>query len=515
MGSLTEKNVRAHLERLCTSDAFRASPTLCRVLRFLVDKAFESDDTPVGQQLLAEQALGLPIDNHSTSAVAARMQIVRLRKLLADHYETAGKDEPIRIEIPKRNYRPRFRVRGVADHFTSQQTEDQASVAIVEFAGLSLDQSLEWIPLALTRELAVALEPFRMVSVVGPFPAHDVAATAAGATGFLLMGDVRTDRCNLHLTLRLLDGWSGAQIWATKSSCPLTPDGSLPGDGLRELTRAADSLADETGAITCHRMQATASQPPETLSTYEALVACWRYLLTDSTDDMRRGCQATTAAVERTPDCPSVVAAEGWMQVVTYLASPDPRQRPPRQALVNLDRAACLAPSDPLVQLFQAYAIWIFREPLGLEALCRRLDGRPTSGTFQGLLGSLLVVTGLDLDRGETLLAEAFRRVPEPLPLFAHSLAISRFRHDDFTGMGAALARSSTRTAPLPIVLRMALACSHGDTAFASRLATVAGDLIPGCSACCEVMLRRLLHDDHVDALAATLAPLNLDWFTE
>jgi hypothetical protein len=57
------------------------------------------------------------------------------------------------------------------------------------------------------------------------------------------------------------------------------------------------------------------------------------------------------------------------------------------------------------------------------------------------------------------------------------------------------------------------MACERGDQGFARRLASVAEELVPDCTAAAEVILRRLLHDDHVDALADSLAPLQLAWF--
>jgi TolB-like protein len=320
MESLTETNVRAHVERLCDTDAFRASPTLCRVLRFLVDKSFESDDAPVGQRLVVEQSLGHRGDTRTRSAVAARMQIGRLRKLLADHYDTAGRDEPIRLEIPKRNYRLRFRLREAAGRTTAPLAVSQAALAIVEFVPLGLDPALAWLPPALTRNLIVALDPFRSVAVAGPFPQETIAAAAAGTNGFVLVGDVRTDSAGVHVTLRLLEGWAGVLAWATDLSFQLSADGGLPAGGPLELARVADALADETGV--------------------------------------------------------------------------------------------------------------------------------------------------------------------------------------------------TARSDPLPIVLRMALACRGGDIRFAHRLAAAAEDLLPDCRARCEGMLGRLLHDDHVDALADALAPLELGWFT-
>lgn len=512
MESLAETNIRAHLERLCLSDSFRASPTLCRVLRFLVDRAFKPDEVPVGQQLIAEQALGAVGDGRSASAVAARMQIGRLRRLLAEYYAGPGQEEPVRIEIPKRNYRLRFQLRDGQGAGLSPRSNDRASLAVVECANLGLPASLAWLPLAVTSDLIRAFDGFCGVAVTGPFSQQPAAATAAGVSGFLLVGDVCADGDRVQVTVRLLEGQGGVQAWATAFSFPLGADAMLPASRLLEIARVADAIADETGVIACRRMQATATAPTESLSVYEAGVAGWRYLLSASPENLQQAARAAESVAEAV-DSPTAIAQAAWGQVLLYLASADPRRRFPGSAIESLDRARSRAPTDPWVSLYLAYALWLGREPLGPEAICNQFDGQPGSGGFQGMLGSLLIISDLDPARGEALLADAMRRCPGQVPLFAHALAVCRFRDGDLAGMGDALARSTARTDPLPIVLRMALAVSQGDAGFARRLAGAAQDVLPNCTDSCEVILRRLLHDDHVDAMAATLSPLDLGWF--
>jgi TolB-like protein len=513
LDSISETHVRAHIERICDTAPFRAAPTLTRVLRYLTDKTFEAGNTPIGQRLVAEQALDLTTEAQASSTVAARMQIGRLRRLLGGFYAGHGRDEPVRIEIPKRNYRLQIHRFDAARGDSSPLAAERSPLAVVEFANLGLPTALAWLPAALTRDLIVVLARFQGLAITGPFQAGPASAQAADVNGFLLQGDVRGDAGGVHVSLRLLEGWDGMQVWATAFGFQLPADGSLPTGGPPTLTRIADTLADETGVIACHRLQATAARPADTLAIRDALLSCWAFLMTGSASDRQRACAAADHVATRFPNSPTAAAYDAFMQVAVYLGSTDPRPRPPRHALANLDRAQSLAPSDPWVLLYQGYTLWITRDPVGLEAIYRRLDGRAGSGSFAGMLGTLLVVSGVDLGRGEALIREAVARAPEPLPLFAHALAISRFRQGDLAGMGAALSLSAARTDPLPIVLRMALACRRDELAMARRLVAVAEDVLPDCTTCCDTILRRLLHDDHVDAIAAALAPLNLGWF--
>jgi TolB-like protein len=513
MGLLNETSVRDHLERVCNTATFLASPTLCRVLRSLVDQAFAAHDAPVGQRFVSQLGLGPEGESRPATSVAARMQIRRLRQLLSDYYAGLGQHEPIRIEIPKRNYRLRFVVPEALGSELRSRSSEQAPLSIVELENIGLAPAFSWIPSAITRDLIVAFDSFHGVEVTGPLPNVPPAAIHANANEFILLGSVRSDADVMHVTLRLLEACGGVQVWTTRFSFRAEPESGLPFDSHQAISRVADGVADETGAIACRRMQAMSRRQTESLSVHDAVVACWRFLLTGSAEDLDSGLKAAAAAAAAAPQSPVAIAYEAWMQIVSYLVSPDPRHRFPRSALASLGRARSLAPRDPWVLLFLAYALWIEREPPGPGPIRLQLEGRPASGSFQGLLGSLLIVSGLDLARGETLIAEACRRAPETVPMFIHSLSLSRFLQGDMSGTAAALTRSMAWSDPLQVVLRMALACKRGDIGTAERMAAEASDLVLDYSSCLEVMLRRLLHDDHVDAIAAALSPLRLGWF--
>lgn len=119
----------------------------------------------------------------------------------------------------------------------------------------------------------------------------------------------------------------------------------------------------------------------------------------------------------------------------------------------------------------------------------------------------------LDLARGEALLADAVARAPQPLYWFCHHLALCGFHRGDLVAMRSALARIVVRTDPFSLVLRMVLLTCEGDLAAARGLSRTILEVLPTFADSGEEMLRRLLHDDHVDAIAAALEPLGLGWF--
>ncbi len=509
MEPLTEPAVRAAIERICDSHEFRAAPKLARLLRFLADKTFEPGDLPVGQRLVAEEVLGAG----GNADVAARMQVGRLRRHLAAYYAAAGRDDDVRIEVPKRNYRLRFVAGGTAARSASPRASERATLGVIEFADLGVGGDQSELAAMLARELIVALGPFRRLAVRGPLPQAVLEQPAAAAVDFLLVGGVSVDGSSVRLSLRLLWGKTGLQCWAKAVALTQPTAGGLLEGAIAAIASLADELADETGVIACEGMRASASKPTDVLSAHEAVLAYWRFLITGSPDDLARGRHATATVATDLPDAASALAAAAVMGLAEYLSDPRPHLPCPREPLELLDRATGLSPGDPWVQVHRGFALWIAKEPIGLEAICRSLDGKPGSGSFQGMLGSLLAVTAIDLARGEALLAEALARAPQPLYWFCHHAALCGFLRGDLEAMQNALARIAVRVDPFSLVLRMVAAATVGDIDAARRLSRTILEVFPAFGEVGEVMMRRLLHDDHVDAIAAAVAPLGLGWF--
>lgn len=507
-----EPAVRDQIDRICDSHEFRATPKLARLLRFLADKTFEAGDSPVGQRVVAEHVLG-PSDRSGPNAgVVIRMQVGRLRRHLDHYYSTVGCHDEIRIEVPKRNYRLRFAPGGALARMVSPRAVERTTLAVVEFSQFGGGSDQGWLPEVLTREMVVALGPFCGVAVRGPVASATVGAGGAGAD-FILVGDVRGEQAAAEVSLRLLDGRTGLQAWARALSLPLAAADGVPGASRAALLSVADELADETGVIACQGMRASASFPLESLSARGAMLAFWRFLVTGSPDDLIRARAATQAVADAVPDSPIALAAAAMTRMVEYLSDPRPQVGCPREPLSLMERALSLAPGNAWVQVDLGFALWIARETIGLEAICRGLDGRPGSSSFHGVLGSLMTVTAIDLARGEALLADAVARAPQPLYWFCHHLALCGFRRGDLVAMRSALARIVVRTDPFSLVLRMVLLTCEGDLAAARGLSRTILEVLPTFADSGEEMLRRLLHDDHVDAIAAALAPLGLGWF--
>jgi len=511
MNPLQEAEVRAQIDRICDCDAFRATPKIVRLLRFLAEKTLEGGEEPLGQRQISRHVYGDERAPDASGGVVIRMQAGRLRRQLESYYEGPGRCDSVRVELPKRNYRLRFSLNDATSHRRSPRALDRITLAVAEFHDAGRGASP--LPANIALELVTCLGPFQALAVLGPVSSADIARAGDFGSDFILHGDVAEQTSAACLTLRLLCRRSGLQIWTTRLALPFTAAGTLDQAGLRALMTTVDELADETGVIACERMAAEATAEFDSLSVSGAALAWWRYLMTGAPDDLLRTRRVAEAVTGSAPNSPTGIMVDAMSRLAVYVSDPRPRIRCPQEPLAMLEQVASRTPGDPWARLNLAFARWITREPLGVQGICRSLDSGPGSGSFKGVLGSLMVVSMIDPGRGEQLLQEALARAPQPLYWFCHHVALAAFQRGDLQAMEAALARIAVRTDPFSLVLRIVAATMGGNRAGAARLARSLLELMPGFPDGGEAMMRRLLHDDHVDAIAAALAPLKLGWF--
>jgi hypothetical protein len=100
-----------HLRKVLSSAIFHSSESLQRLLAYLVENSAKDSPHPVKEYQIATDVFsrGPGFDPRTDSSV--RVNVARLRSKLLEYYATDGKDDPLRIEIPKGSYVTLFRRR--------------------------------------------------------------------------------------------------------------------------------------------------------------------------------------------------------------------------------------------------------------------------------------------------------------------------------------------------------------------------------------------------------------------
>ncbi len=106
--ALDDHAVRTQLERILASDHFDASERNRRFLRYVVEECLDGRAQQIKAYCIAVSVFNREPSFDPQSDPIVRLEAGRLRRSLDHYYLTAGRDDPIRIVVPKGGYAPRF-----------------------------------------------------------------------------------------------------------------------------------------------------------------------------------------------------------------------------------------------------------------------------------------------------------------------------------------------------------------------------------------------------------------------
>jgi TolB-like protein len=519
MPDLSRNAINEQIRLICESDKFRGSPQLAGLLRALGESLDRDHGDGSAGDHPGQRPARLPPEFDPSRNPRVRVQATRLRQALADYYRGPGADDRVVIDLPRRSYRLRAMLRGRQSHVTHFRAVERATLLVIETAGYGLTSDRDWIPGAVTQHLLVQFGRFSGVHAVGPIRRGDVtteegmslAISQSHPESFVLDTSIQADVHHMVITARLLDGGSGMQIWSW--SAPLG-NGKATGFATWSETVAvlAQQLADETGVIAQEILRASAGKPVDQLTVHEALTAVWRFWLTGRASDRGYAVQALDNVVAAVPHSGIALAYVATIRCEEFVASQTGALTLPHEVLEMFERARSLAPGNPWVELLRCYALSFARKTTAIEAVVASLKAVPTSGSFSGMLGGILVAMD-DLAEAREFLARGLVEAPQ-LPAWCRmELAVIELTEGSVAAAARMLEEIPTRVDPVLQVIRAAVACRSGDVGAAREFADDTLDLCEEFPRFGEIMMRRFLPDRCVDAVAAALQPLSLGWF--
>ncbi|MBK5294693.1 MAG: hypothetical protein JJE04_23820 [Acidobacteriia bacterium] len=108
MDVLDAEAVRAQLDRIVSSVGFVQSDRLCRFLKFAVEAKLGGDGERMKEYVLGREVFDRGEDYDPRLDPIVRVEARRLRAKLEEYYSGAGRQDPIRITVPKGGYEPVF-----------------------------------------------------------------------------------------------------------------------------------------------------------------------------------------------------------------------------------------------------------------------------------------------------------------------------------------------------------------------------------------------------------------------
>ena len=455
-GSLPER-IRQYLGRLLGNDAFVCTPQRRKLLEYVVEQTLNGRGERLKAFDLAVSVLGRNERFDPQKDPIVRIEMGRLRRDLDHYYEADGRDDPIRISIPKGQYVPTFAVRNPADdpapplahgpgkwgrtrlraaaavlgllvlatvvwhgwglwRASEQAQAPGPAVVVLPLEVLSGGEGGRLLATGLTGGLISDLMRFDGLQVFAGVPASHGEVTlppaAAGAPAYVIAGSVEREPNRAVVTARLTDRASGQVLWSQAYERPLTTTAIY--DVEAELTAAiVGRLAQVYGVITEATNGQLRQARPETLFAYDCVQQAFAYRQTSSLETHAAVEACLDEAVRRDPGYASAWAmlAFAHLDAVRFgLVEPAKKTSEMQAGLTAAQRAIELAPNSvPALQAMAAlrYGTGDYDQAERLQRQAIALNPQNPESLAQ--LGWRLVVRGR-WQEGNGLLQQAIER---------------------------------------------------------------------------------------------------------
>jgi hypothetical protein len=114
LGGPGDEQCRAEVLAVLSTETFRRSPKLSRLLKYLCDKRLDGEAGEITEYGIALDVLGRDAEFDPQQDAVVRVDTHHLRKRLKEFYAGPGADHPIQIVIANGQYAPQFAERGGA-----------------------------------------------------------------------------------------------------------------------------------------------------------------------------------------------------------------------------------------------------------------------------------------------------------------------------------------------------------------------------------------------------------------
>lgn len=393
--------IRAYLQRLLDSAEFHASARRRKLLAYVVDRTLTGQAERLKAFDIALAVLGRDerFDPHNDPIV--RIEVGRLRRDLDHYYLTDGRDDPIRISIPKGHYVPAFAFRanaavpappsgrrlelgrlrdrrwvlagslcalvlvgGVATwapwRVGGQTQSAGPALVIVPFQALGGGEGSRLLASGLANGLIADLMRFDSLQVFAAAAGSDGSAplpgAAASAPAYVLTGGVEREPERIRVIARLADRASGQVLWSRRYDQALTA--VTPFDVQDDIAgEIATRLAQEYGVVSQAASRQLAQTLPGTMFAYDCVQRALAFRRTFAPEDYPPVRTCLEEAVQRDPGYAGAWAmlAFAHMDAARFeLVEPSARPAELDAGLAAAQRAVALAPEA--VRSLQALA---------------------------------------------------------------------------------------------------------------------------------------------------------------
>lgn len=283
--------VESQLERILSSEHFADAARLKQFLSHLIAESLAGRAETLKGYAIGLDVFDRPEDFDPSTDTIVRVQAGRLRSRLDLYYAKQGKDDPLRIMIPKGSYAPVFEVMFDPEMKSSSDVQSPGTesprqrytIAVMPLDNLSGDPAQEFLADGITEEIINALTRFREFDVISRHSTYHYKdrpqdsrelGSILGAR-YIVEGSVRRWEDQVRVTAQLIDASTGTHLASE------VYDRKISAQSLFEIqediaSRIAAEIAEPHGVI--HHTGARRRQAQtESLDAYECRLLASEY----------------------------------------------------------------------------------------------------------------------------------------------------------------------------------------------------------------------------------------------
>ncbi len=423
----TPEAIRDQLERILQSAEFRASDKQRKFLSFVVDETLAGRASQLKGYTVAVAVYGRAERFDPQVDPIVRVEAGRLRRALERYYLTAGKNDPVRIKIPKGGYVPTFHTvqippSGAQTHTSEREDSAPAagpSIAVMPLLNLTGDEDQDYFADGLTEELTAELARYQEFQVIAAqstlrFKGRKVDPKEIGrdlGVRFLLTGSIRKDLKTVKIAIRLIDTSTAAQIWGESYKRDLTAAYLI---ALQEeiAHRIVGVIADQYGLISRKLSKESRKKSPADLKAYDAILRFYHYETELTPEAFEKALAALEQAIEIDPEYGLAWAMLGHIHADNYALGFREIEAPLEKALTFAQKGVALAPDNQFAR--DALTLVYFHrgdKDFFLQHVEETIALNPNSPYIVGVAGWHMALYG-KWDRGLTLLKKGMKLNP-------------------------------------------------------------------------------------------------------
>lgn len=375
--TIEELAIIRQVEKICKSDEFKNKSLLCDFLSYTVSEYLAGRGDLIKGYSVGVDVFGKDEDFDPGQDALVRIHAGRLRRMLDLYYLRSGKEDEIRIEIPKGGYSPIFstmepmtRDKGVQAVIASHDEEMvRPSVVILPFKNLTGDVEKEFFAQGFTEELSIELTKYEDLMVYDCIHGSNLTVSIEDYTDFIrqkkarfvIEGAVNQAGQQVKVLVKLSNFQDGKHIWAESYTKQLTADNLI--DIQETIAKVvAGVLGSEYGIILQNLTSDSLRIKPQHLDTYCAVLKFYYFQANQTALAAAQAFEALHQALHKDPESGITAAMLAAMHGNRYMLDHPQAEESFRFMGELAEKAYRLDPNSIMVKVILAFKYFAYNE---------------------------------------------------------------------------------------------------------------------------------------------------------